>query len=103
MKTSFQMNGSFPVDLFELTADAADYLEGRGAIVSSSKHWGRVEYDVQFPGCKPNHNSGMGMTRVFFPDEDSILLFSMVFGHLIQNCRVVAIQDMILKERIMKE
>lgn len=103
MKTSFQMNGSFPVDLFELTADAADYLEGRGAIVSSSKHWGYVEYDVQFPGCKPNHNSGMGMTRVFFPDEDSILLFSMVFGHLIQNCRVAAIQDMILKERIMKE
>ena len=103
MKASFQMNGSFPVDLFELTADAADYLQGRGAVVSSHKHWGKVEYEVQFPGCKPNHNSGMGSSRVFFPDEDSILLFSMAFGHLIQNCRVKSVLDLIINERIMKQ
>lgn len=97
------MNGSFPVDLFELTEDAVDYLRARGATTSGHSRWGRTEYHVQFPGCKPNHNSGSGMTRVFFPDEDSILIFSMAFGHLIQNCRVKSVQDLIYNERIMKE
>jgi hypothetical protein len=100
------VNGSYPVDLFELTEDAADYLRARGAVIpSKTTSWGTVSYLVQFPGCKPSYSNRAGgntSTRVFFPDEDTILMFSIVYGHLIQNCRVKSIQDMIVNERMLK-
>ena len=100
------MNGFYPVDLFELTEDAVSYLIARGATAPSRTSWGTVSYLVQFPGCKPSYSNSAGgnkVTRVFFPDEDTILMFSMVYGHLIQNCRVKSIQDMIINERILKQ
>jgi hypothetical protein len=93
------LNGFHPVDLFEITKAVADYLESRGAEVdrgTGSLEW----YRVQFPGCKRPVDGGHGNTvRIFFPNEEEIMLFSMVFGHLIQNTRVKALHEMILEQR----
>lgn len=94
------LNGFHPVDVFEITGAAADYLESRGAKVERSK--GTLEwYNIQFLDCKRTISGGHGNTiRIFFPNEDEILLFSIVFGHLIQHTRVKSLQDMILRDRI---
>ena len=99
------MNGFYPVDLFKVTEEAASYLEARGAKVTRYNSWGEGTYHVQFPDCKPSsgHNHHDNTVRVFFPDEDTIMMFSIVYGHLIQNCRIKSIQDMIVNERILKQ
>lgn len=87
------------VDLYEITKEAADYLENRGAKVERSK--GTLEwYRVQFPDCKRTAGRSTNNTiRVFFPNEEEIMMFSIVFGHLIQNTRVKALHEMILDQR----
>lgn len=88
------MNGSFPVDIThvrDLTPEILEYFNNRGATVGKSFN-GPV---IQFPGCKPS-----AANRLFFPDEDSILLFSLVFGNVITGSRVKQINDLLEQQRL---
>ena len=95
------LNGFHPVDVFEITDDVANYFEHRGAAVTKLPSWnGKSRCNVQFPNCKRTTGmSGSNTIRIFFPNEEEIMLFSMVFGHLIQNTRVKALHEMILEQR----
>jgi hypothetical protein len=94
-------NGFYPVDLFNIPEDAANYLENRGANIARYPGIGGAGYfRANFPNCKRSAGmSGSETIRVFFPNEDEIILFSLAFGHLIQSTRVESIRHLIETER----
>jgi len=72
------LNGFHPVDIthvHDLPDEVFEFCQQRGATVQKGKRGYTV---IQFPDCKPSTQS-----RLFFPDEDSVLIFSVVYGHLI--------------------
>jgi len=100
------MNGRYPVDVSSYNKDVETYLLNRGAVryaglwTSAFKPHNMQTFDaLMFPGCKPIHFGSGGTTRIFFPDEDAALLFSLAFGHLITDSYVKPIKQLIEEVR----
>jgi len=84
------LNGFHPVDLIGSEDSIPDvvfeFCKSRGATIKEKYNY-KV---IQFPGCKPSTRS-----RLFFPDEDSVLIFSVIYGHLIAGSHNKQLNELI--------
>lgn len=94
------INGKFPVDVSDVPKEMAEFLAQRGwRTWNSGKLYGH-------PDCKPVHwtadfskQAEMQPARLFFPDDDEVSIFSIVFGHLIIGSRNTAVKELLDQNR----
>jgi hypothetical protein len=91
--------GTCVVDIRGYDEAVHSYLVQRGAVEWTGYYYSRGTMgnnfkSIHFPGSKPVHH-GSDYTRLFMPNEDEAMLFSLAFGHLIISSHVKTIQKLI--------